>query len=246
MEIVNTNISTASGRLLNDDSFSFSCRKELACFNLCCRDINLFLTPYDIVRIKRRLGISSHEFLGTYTFPLFPEEVGHPVILMKMIPDEMKNCPFAGTEGCMIYDDRPWSCRSFPLDPVSDFGEFELVRRDFCLGFAGNKHLTVKKWRDSQNIAFYEEMNNEWKKVTHHENFGSVNLLQGEARDMFFLGSYNTDEFRKMVFHGNFLNHFDIDKKVLKKVRSDEAELLRFAFKWLRHVLFGETSLNRK
>lgn len=246
--MANTIISIPTERLHNNDSFSFSCRKELECFNRCCRDINLFLTPYDILRIKRRLNIPSYEFLKTYTFPLFPEEVGHPVILMKMVPDETKNCPFVSSEGCMIYDDRPWSCRSFPLEPVSETPdpEFELVKRDFCHGFSSNRNHTVKKWRDTQNIGFYEEMNDEWKKITHHENFTSLNLLQGEARDIFFLGSYNIDEFRNMVFNGNFLNYFDIEKKTLKKMRSDETELLRFAFKWLRQVLFGESALKRR
>ena len=248
MEIVNNSISLATERLCNDDSFSFSCRKELECFNRCCRDINLYLTPYDILRIKRRLKIPSYEFLKTYTFPLFPQEIGHPVILMKMLPDETKSCPFVDTEGCMIYDDRPWSCRSFPLGPLSEGPgpEFELVRRDFCLGFTSSKRHSVKKWRDTQNIGFYEEMNRGWKKLTHHENFSSINLLQGEARDIFFLGSYNIDEFRKMVFEGDVLNYFNVEKKILKKIRSDETELLRFAFKWLSHVLFGEGTLRRK
>jgi hypothetical protein len=89
-------------------------------------------------------------------------------------------------------------------------------------------------------------MNNEWKKITYHENFGTIDLLRGEARDIFFLGSYNIDEFRDMVFHGKFPAYFDIEKKVLKKLRSDETELLKFAFKWLRHVLFAENTLIRK
>jgi uncharacterized protein len=248
MEIINSDSIISKGRLHNNDSFSFSCSRELECFNRCCSDINLFLTPYDILRIKRRLKIPSQEFLRTYTLPLFPEEVGHPVILMKMLPDETRNCPFVGAEGCMIYDDRPWSCRSFPLEPVSDPPDpgFGLVKRDFCLGFGSNKNHSVKKWRDTQNIRFYEEMNEEWKKITYHENFGALDLLQGEARDIFFLGSYNIDEFRNMVFHASFLDYFDIEKKALKKLRSDETELLRFAFKWLRHVLFGENTLIRK
>jgi hypothetical protein len=248
MEIAN-NIDNLHDRKMHDnDSFSFNCRKELECFNRCCRDINLFLTPYDILRIKRRLKVPSYKFLRTYTFPLFPEEVGHPVILMKMVPDETKNCPFVGNEGCMIYDDRPWSCRSFPLEPVSETPnpEFGLVKRDFCLGFNSNKNHSIKKWRDTQNIGFYEEMNNEWKKITHHENFGSLNLLQGEARDMFFLGSYNIDEFRNMVFQGDFLRYFDIEKKIIKKMRADDTDLLKFAFKWLRHVMFGENTLKRR
>jgi Fe-S-cluster containining protein len=231
-----------------DDSFLFSCNRNLECFNRCCRDINLFLTPYDILRIKRRLGITSSEFLRTYTFPLFPEEIGHPVILMKMIPDEMKYCPFVSDEGCMIYDDRPWSCRSFPLEPVagSSPSVFEIVRRAFCRGFGEGKLHAVKKWRDTQNVAFYEEMNDEWKKVTHHENFSSRNLLEGRARDIFFLGSYNIDEFRNVASGGDFQKYFDIEKKVIREVKSSETELLRFSFKWLRHVLFGDNILKRR
>jgi len=188
MEIVNTNSIVSTGRLCNNDSFSFSCRKELECFNRCCRDINLFLTPYDILRIKRRLKIPSHEFLKTYTLPLFPAEVGHPVILMKMLPDETRNCPFVGDEGCMIYDDRPWSCRSFPLEPVSGSPdpEFELVKRDFCLGFCSNKNHSVRKWRDTQNMSFYEEMNTNGKKLPTMKTSGRWTCFRGRPGTFFF------------------------------------------------------------
>ncbi len=238
---------TIPERLGIKDSFAFSCSNELECFNKCCRDINLFLTPYDILRMKRRLGVTSAEFLRTYTIPLFPEEAGHPVIVLKMLPDETKQCPFVSAEGCMIYDDRPWSCRSFPLEPVSEGSEplFGIVRRDFCAGFGKGKPHSIKKWRDTQNISFYEEMNNEWKKVTHHPDFEKRNLLQGTARDIFFLGSYNIDEFRNLVFKGDFLKHFNIDKNTLKNIRSHETELLKFGFAWIRQVLFEENTLKR-
>ncbi len=233
--------------LKTGDSFHFNCHKELACFNKCCRDINLYLTPYDILRIKKRLTMHSAEFLRTYTIPLFPEEIGHPVIVLKMIPDETKNCPFVSDDGCLIYEDRPWSCRSFPLEPVPGaVPGFSLVKRDFCAGFGMGKEHSVKKWRDTQNIAFYEEINDEWKEITHHNNFTSKNFLEGKARDIFFIGSYNIDEFREIVFKSDFPKYYSVDKKVLKKIKSDETELLRFAFKWMRTVLFGEATLKRK
>ena len=235
-------------QLCGDDDFRFGCGRELDCFNLCCRDINLFLTPYDILRLKRRLGVSSNEFLKVYTLPLFPEEIGHPVILLRMVSDEPRNCPFVGDEGCIIYDDRPWSCRSFPLDPVADSDpqEFEIVRRDFCRGFGTGKNQPIARWRSAQNVGVYEAMNEEWKKVTHHKNFSSQNLLEGQARDIFFLGSYNIDEFRNIVTKGDFLKYFEIDRKVLKTIKSSDTELLKFAFRWLRHVLFGEATLRRR
>lgn len=237
----------SSNTLKTGDRFHFNCRQDLACFNKCCRDINLYLTPYDILRIKKRLAMHSAEFLRIYTVPLFPLEIGHPVVILKMIPDETKNCPFVSNDGCLIYEDRPWSCRSFPLEPTPGrTPEYSLVKRDFCEGFGRGKEHLVKQWRDSQHIAFYEEINDEWKKITHHDQFTSKNFLEGKGRDIFFIGSYNIDEFRDIVFKSDFLTHFSIEKKVLKKIKSNETELLRFAFKWMRTVLFGEEALKRK
>lgn len=82
--------------------------------------------------------------------------------------------------------------------------------------------------------------------VTHHENFGTRNLLEGQDRDIFFLGSYNIDAFRELVFKGDFLRYFDIEKPALKSIKSSDTELLRLAFKWLRCVLFNEGVLKRK
>ena len=39
------------------DSFAFRCHPDIACFNRCCRNLNLFLYPYDVIRLKGALGI---------------------------------------------------------------------------------------------------------------------------------------------------------------------------------------------
>ena len=54
-------------RLDEDAKFTFSCHPGVSCFNQCCSDVNIFLTPYDVLRLKNRLGISSQEFLDKYT-----------------------------------------------------------------------------------------------------------------------------------------------------------------------------------
>ena len=53
-------------KLERDDTFMFDCHSGLACFNECCRNINLFLYPYDVLRLSNCLGISSDEFLDKY------------------------------------------------------------------------------------------------------------------------------------------------------------------------------------
>jgi hypothetical protein len=52
-----------------DAVIRFRCRKDIDCFNACCKNIDIMLTPYDIVRLKTRLGITSTEFLREYTEP---------------------------------------------------------------------------------------------------------------------------------------------------------------------------------
>jgi len=57
-----TRILEDAPRLAPEDKFSFSCHPGVSCFNHCCADINIVLTPYDIIRLKNRLGITSPEF----------------------------------------------------------------------------------------------------------------------------------------------------------------------------------------
>ena len=49
-----------------NDTFCFRCHPEVSCFNRCCRNLNLFLYPYDVVRLKQCLGLTSDEFLDEY------------------------------------------------------------------------------------------------------------------------------------------------------------------------------------
>ncbi len=54
------------GKLLEGDNFNFRCHPGIACFNRCCRNLNLFLYPYDVVRLKKRLQISTDNFIDKY------------------------------------------------------------------------------------------------------------------------------------------------------------------------------------
>lgn len=47
----------------------FDCHKNVSCFNACCRNIDIVTTPYNFVRLKQRIGLLSHESVGTYTTP---------------------------------------------------------------------------------------------------------------------------------------------------------------------------------
>jgi hypothetical protein len=50
-------------RLTKESKFRFSCHPGVPCFTNCCRNMNIILTPYDIIRLKNRLGLTSDMFL---------------------------------------------------------------------------------------------------------------------------------------------------------------------------------------
>ena len=64
--------------------FRFECHKRVRCFTACCRGINIILTPYDIIRLKNRLGLSSDEFLAIYTTPQLLEKTDLPGVIGKV------------------------------------------------------------------------------------------------------------------------------------------------------------------
>lgn len=97
-----------------DDLFQFACHNGLDCFTNCCRDVTIFLTPYDVMRMRRHLGIGSRDFLDKYT--LISQSHVIPLVLLRMEEEREKRCHFVTEQGCTIYEDRPWACRMFPLD----------------------------------------------------------------------------------------------------------------------------------
>jgi Fe-S-cluster containining protein len=115
-------------RLNEKSEFRFACHPGVPCFNDCCGDVNIFLTPYDIIRLKNNLGIPSGEFLSEYTVSPFDKNLKYPVILLKMNDDEKKSCPFVGENGCGVYEDRPWACRMYPLGLASPKSRRDSVR----------------------------------------------------------------------------------------------------------------------
>lgn len=48
------------------ETFCFDCNPDVPCFNRCCAELTLPLTPYDVLRLRRNLGLGS-EFLATFT-----------------------------------------------------------------------------------------------------------------------------------------------------------------------------------
>ena len=95
-------------RMDPDQAFRFKCGPDVPCFTDCCRDITIVLTPYDVVRLKNALQISSEQFLDEYTIVIPREKRLIPMVVLKMNEDNDKRCTFVSETGCRVYGDRPW------------------------------------------------------------------------------------------------------------------------------------------
>ncbi len=238
-------------RLNKQSNFKFNCHKDISCFNKCCSDVNIFLTPYDILRLKKRLNISSQEFLDKYTFLPIDEKQNHPVVMLKMDDDEKKSCPFVGKGGCSVYEDRPWSCRMFPLGVASPKdegkngeGEFYFILEEpVCRGGEESKQQSVDEWIREQGVEEYFKMGEYFKDVSLHGYFKKGRQLEPAKQEMFYTVCYNIDKFREFIFESSFLKRFEIDEETVRKVKDDDAELLLFGFNWLKYCLFGEGTI---
>ncbi|MBF0171782.1 MAG: hypothetical protein HQK87_11985, partial [Nitrospinae bacterium] len=91
-----------AARLDPDRRFPFACHQGLACWNRCCVNESLFLTPYDLLRLKGRLGATSGRLLAQRTATGFDPAFGTPLVRLLMNP-ESGRCPFAGPQGCAVY-----------------------------------------------------------------------------------------------------------------------------------------------
>ncbi len=237
-------------RFTENDRFKFSCHKGLSCFGHCCGDVNIFLTPYDVVRMKNRLGISSDEFLARYTLVPFTEKQPLPVVAIKMLDNEKKSCPFLNKEGCTIYEDRPWSCRMYPLglaSPASGNGIEEefyfLLQEEHCRGFEEQKEWSVRQWLENQEILAYNRMGESFKEISLHEYFRRGGRLDPEKMELFYMGCYNLDKFRRFIFESRFLSYFDIDEELAQSIRNDDEQLMNFGIRWLKFALFNEPTI---
>ncbi len=242
-------------RLGPDDSFKFACHPGVCCFNRCCGDVNIFLSPYDVLCMKRRLGMSSDEFLEKYALMPVQKDMKTPVVVLRMNDDEAKSCPLLTEKGCGIYADRPWPCRMYPLGlaaqkdtPDGWRGDrfYFLMQEEVCKGFGEPREWTVGEWLDDQGIEAYDRWGEQFKELALHKFFEEGGTLSPQKMQMFFTACYDLDKFREFVFDSTLLQRFEVDEDFVEEMRGDDEALLRFAFLWLRFSLFGEQTVRVK
>ncbi|MEW5953448.1 MAG: YkgJ family cysteine cluster protein [Bacillota bacterium] len=226
-----------------DNKFKFNCHENLACFGRCCRDINIFLSPYDVLRLKKKLGLSSGEFLDRYGHRFTAGPTGFPLVFLEMLEEDNLNCPFVSAKGCQVYEERPWACRMAPVDLLGAGKYGFIFDRAKCHGLKEDREWTVSEWMQNQGVQIYEEVEAEFKDIPGRLKMTGREEMDRLIGELFFTACYNLDEFKKMVGEKEFQAAFGVSPEEAAKLQVDELALLRFGFRWLKELDVTKSSV---
>ena len=224
-----------------NEHFTFDCNPDVPCFNACCRDLNQFLAPYDILQLKSFLGIRSEEFLATYTTRHIGPETGLPVITLRPKDGAQRECPFVSASGCSVYRGRPSSCRIYPLArAVSRCRQtgrltehFALIRESHCLGFEQNRRQSVSQWLHDQQLRVYLEQNDRFLEIIGLKNQRLPGPLDLRCQHLFQLALYDIDAFRDHILHKGLLADWRLPAETMERLATDEMALLAFGHQFV-------------
>ena len=252
-------------RFKASDSFCFSCHKGVSCWNECCHDTDITLTPYDNLRLSRHFETRPADILRLFTAPAVHDKSSLPVPKLRMMEppagETRKACVFLDeTDGCTVYEHRPAACRYYPLglaavkmkghEEPEDF--YFLVREPHCQGHKEKKEQTVTAFRAEQGVEPYDEANRGWiyilMKLASWKSLGGPWGKEPEERvkRMFYMATTDVDAFRSFVFNSTFLDKYEIAPEMRETLATDDEAMLRLAFDWLRNVLFNEQTIGLK
>ncbi len=224
-----------------ESRFQFRCHAGLACFNRCCRAPTILLSPYDLLRLKQGLGLTSGEFLRRFTLQVPEESSNLPLVFIDAFRSPEGGCPFLGAQGCTVYAQRPAACRLFPVTMGSQLTEegvrdhYFCRRLDYCRGFEGGVEWTVASWQADQGFVEFDRHRREWLEILLRS--GLKRPVTPAVRDRVALAAYDLDQFRQWLSEPRLRETFALDDQMLKVLRRDDLALLKFSYRYLKALL---------
>lgn len=235
-------------RMAKDATFRFECGPDAPCFNKCCRDLEMPLTPRDVLGLRRALGESGKTILQTFAAARRIPETGFPLPYLRMIPGPENECPFLSPAGCSVYDERPGACRAYPLGRGASVGRDGVNERVFlvagsaCLGFGSGPEYTSDSWFAAQDMRSRNYFNDRFMRLMSLIAAGDA-PLDSRLASLALLCLYQPEDFRRLIKKMKIFERVNLDegKKELilgDSLAADEA-CLDFAFDWLELSIFG-------
>ena len=229
-------------------TYCFKCYPGIECFNACCSDLDMVLTPYDVLRMREALNMKSIDFLRVYTTGFHMPDTNFPVFKFKMTDNAARSCAFVTEKGCRIYADRPGACRMYPLGRATrpdDKGgvreQFFVVKEDHCKGFLEKDEWTGDSWKEDQGFKEYTAFNDRYMYILSRAKQREY-PLSDKLSHMATLAFYKLDEFQEFIPKMGLFERVEVDEKRQKAILENEAVALSFAMDWFELVLFQDTS----
>lgn len=227
------------------DRFRFACHPGVPCFNECCADLHLELSPYDVLRLRAALGLPSREFLRRYTRLVRESDSELPHLFLTMADDPRRRCQLVSEHGCTVYADRPGACRTYPLGrgaSIDAAGEvvtrYVVIREDHCRGFAEAGEFTVDSWLADQNIEPYNRANDRYL------GFQTAWRRPGgpprrELLGLAVIALFRLDDFEQLIAERGIFEELGVEPARRDAVLADQSARLDLAFDWLDRLLAG-------
>lgn len=238
---------------IGNNNFQFACHPGVPCFTRCCRDVDMILYPYDLIRLKASLKIDSEELIHRYVYLTRDHNPFFPTVRMKLTEGERKSCQFLSEQGCGVYHDRPSACRMYPLERAVDRdggrgshdAYYFMTNHEYCLGHREEEIQNVQHWVRSQQLIEYNTMNDLWTEMDtiFRTNPWKGEGAAGEKQQLAFMVCYNIDGFRRFADHHGLLKRFRLAKDEKRRIEKEDSALLKFGFNWLKLILTGKSSL---
>lgn len=248
-------------RYTDQDTLCFDCHKGVSCWNACCYDTDITLTPYDLLRLAGHFEARPADVVRLFTVPGVHDKSGMPVAKLKMLDQPAgarRPCVFLDeAEGCTVYENRPAACRYYPLglaaikisEEETPANFYFLVKESHCRGHEEAVARPVSDFRASQGVAPYDEKNSGWMhilmKLTSWRSLGGPWGKEPEERvkRMFHMATTDMDAFRRFVFNSSFFDKYDIAPERREQLAVDDEALLELGLDWLRNVIFNEPTI---
>ena len=227
-------------QLIPGDTFSFLCHDRVSCFTDCCRELELVLTPYDVLRLRQATGLSSSTLHERYIVEEHEAEGIFPRFYLTMVDNGKASCVFVNDEGCSIYHHRPGACRTYPLgrgttrkaDKVGE--QFILLQEPHCRGFQEKTVQTVQSFMTSQNLEPFNRFNDRLTAITQHRAIKDGMRPTDEQIRLYRLALYDLDTFRAQLAD----NRIEPPQAIPEAVYENDELLLEFALQFVERHLF--------
>ena len=234
--------------LKSGERFLFACNERVPCFNRCCCELTLPLAPYDVLRLRRNLGIDSDRFIKQFTTVQLYPDTGFPLPLLKMLDGPEALCPFVTPAGCSVYEDRSAACRTYPLGRGTRPGQgatvrerFFLVREEHCHGFDAGQTWSAGEWVAAQGLEPYNRSNDRYMQLMAMVKASGQPVSERMAT-MCLLAFFQLDRFKDFLESMGVFDKVNITDARRRAVLENEEARLDFAFDWIELVLFGNTN----